>query len=97
MLFCFYSNFLSDAESIVDLTFGTNAPGATIKSVAELGNVAYFFSLFGDPSQVREYPMGGIQGNFEGMYSFYPEFLSDNVTRNPLAVHQVCGDLMCLD
>jgi hypothetical protein len=101
---CLY--FVSGAENVLDLTFGTNVEGitfvfpysvlftvqkgATITSAAELGNVCWFWSLFGDVSNVRNYPMAGIANNLDGMYSFYPEFEADNKTRNPLALHQVC-------
>jgi hypothetical protein len=80
----------------VDLTFGTNIEGATVQSVNQLGNVAYFFDIFGDPNATRTSPTDGIPSNFLGKYSFYNEFLDDNVTRNPLALHQVLEDRLRL-
>jgi hypothetical protein len=83
------------ATNLVDLTFGTNVSGATITSIGELGNVAYFYDLFGDPFNTRSAPTDGIPANFKGIYSFYNEFLP-NGTRNPLAVHQVLEDRLRL-
>jgi hypothetical protein len=89
MLFSLPLSLFFPFSPCTDLTFGTDIPDATIHSVDELGNVCYFFDLFGDPTNARSSPVDGIPGSFQGIYSFYNEYEADGVTRNPLAVHQV--------
>lgn len=85
-----------DASNLVDLTFGSSLPSSTIQSVDQLGNVCYFYDLFGNPSDTRSAPVDGIPNNFRGIYSFYNEFLPNSTVRNPLAVHQVLEDRLRL-
>lgn len=91
--------------TILNWTFGMNAPGATVKSFAKLRESCYFADLFGgtvfsDPLAEKGY---GILANFHPVYRNYGEFLDaqGNVvdhwtpTRNPLCLHRVRND--CLE
>ncbi len=72
----------------LDATFGRNRPGATIRSKADLDQIAYYRYIYGDATTVGN-GTDGLYGNYRSRHRDYPD-------GDPRSLHVITDDRLVL-